>query len=193
MDMSIGLLQQKSMLPIVQQFELLGQYAIPQTIVQTDFHTNNILIHSKTKTLTFIDLGEVIITNPLFSLHGFLRQAITHHNIKEQDKIYGITVYKDNVFFLPEFDAIVFVKIQGRELLLLDLFSKNEQNLDDIIHVLINEKIDTVRLGFVPMDCSSWKAVSIDEKEQGEKLFVESNKTALFDEHLLMFPLLSHA
>ncbi len=70
------------------ELETLAQYSIPQTIVQSDFHTNNILIRPDTLKLTFIDLGEVVITHPFFSLHGFLKQAITHHAIKERDKVY---------------------------------------------------------------------------------------------------------
>lgn len=74
---------------ITEELQLLVQYAVPQTIVQSDFHTNNILIHPETKKMVFNDLGEVVITHPFFSLHGFLKQAITHHGIKEGDKIYA--------------------------------------------------------------------------------------------------------
>lgn len=50
-----------------------------------------------------------------------------------------------------------------------------------------------MQLGFVPKDCSSYEIIPIDEKEKDEMLFVETDKTALFDENQLMFPLLSHA
>ena len=106
---------------------------------------------------------------------------------------YGITVYKDNVFYLPELDAIAIAKINERQLYLLDAFSKKDQSLDDIIHALSDGTIDTVQLGFVPKDCSSYEIIPIDEKEKDEMLFVETDKTALFDENQLMFPLLSHA
>jgi hypothetical protein len=106
---------------------------------------------------------------------------------------YGITVYKDNVFFLPELDAIAIAEINGRQLHLLDVFSKKEQNLDDVIYALSDETINTVRLGIVPKDCSSYEIIPIDENEKDEMLFIEADKTALFDENQLMFPLLSHA
>ncbi len=106
---------------------------------------------------------------------------------------YCITVYKNNVFYLPKLDAIAIAEINGRRLHLLDVFSKKEQNLDDVIHALSDETIDTVQLGFVPKDCSSYEIIPIDEKEKDEMLFVETDKTALFDENQLMFPLLSHA
>lgn len=74
---------------IVEEYELLSECLIPQTMVQSDFHTNNILMNPTTKKLTFIDLGEIVVTHPFFSLHTFLRQAIIHHDIKE-----GAPVYK---------------------------------------------------------------------------------------------------
>ncbi|HAT4486861.1 TPA: GNAT family N-acetyltransferase [Legionella pneumophila] len=106
---------------------------------------------------------------------------------------YCITVYKDNVFYLPELDAIAIAEIKGRQLHLLDVYSKKEHNLDDIIHALSDETTDTVRLGFVPKDCSSYEIIPVDEQTKNEMLFVEEDKTSLFDENQLMFPLLSHA
>lgn len=106
---------------------------------------------------------------------------------------YCITVYKDNVFYLPELDAIAIAEIKGRQLHLLDVYSKKEHNLDDIIHALSDETTDTVRLGFVPKDCSSYEIIPVDEQAKNEMLFVEEDKTSLFDENQLMFPLLSHA
>jgi len=73
---------------IAEECELLSQYAIKNTIVQPDFNTNNILINPDTFELTFIDLGEVAITHPFFSLHNFLYTAIIHHGVEEGDQIY---------------------------------------------------------------------------------------------------------
>lgn len=73
---------------ISKQCELLSTYDIPETLVQSDFHSNNILIHHGTQKITFIDLGETVITHPFFSLHTFLRQAIIHHGVKECDHVY---------------------------------------------------------------------------------------------------------
>lgn len=73
---------------ILEQCELLSQYQIPETLVQSDFHSNNILFDPNTQKMTFIDLGETVITHPFFSLHTFLRQAIIHHGVKELDQTY---------------------------------------------------------------------------------------------------------
>lgn len=66
-------------------FEQLLQYKIPATIVQPDFNTNNILFNPDTHQFTFIDLGELAITHPFFSLHNFLYTATVHHGIQEKD------------------------------------------------------------------------------------------------------------
>lgn len=73
---------------IAKECELLSQYSIKNTIVQSDFNTNNILINPSTNKLTFIDLGEIAITHPFFSLHNFLYTATIYHGIKEGDPIY---------------------------------------------------------------------------------------------------------
>lgn len=73
---------------ISEQCERLSQYQIPQTVVQNDFHTNNILFDVKTKKLSFIDWGETVISHPFFSLHTFLHQATLHHGLKEGDSTY---------------------------------------------------------------------------------------------------------
>jgi hypothetical protein len=52
--------------------EKLSDYAIPDTFNHSDFHDNNILIDLKTRQITLIDLGEVDITHPFFSLSNIL-------------------------------------------------------------------------------------------------------------------------
>lgn len=66
----------------------LSTYAIKPSIVQCDFHDNNILIDTTSNKLTFIDLGEVVISHPFFSLIGCLRQAVFHHGLKEESDAY---------------------------------------------------------------------------------------------------------
>lgn len=67
---------------------LLADYGILETLGRHDFHDNNILINPKTKKMTFIDLGESVVIHPFFPLYTCLRQATTHHGIKENDQIY---------------------------------------------------------------------------------------------------------
>ena len=73
---------------VLEQCELLSQYQIPDTIVQPDFNTNNMLFDPTHKKMTLIDLGEIAISHPFFSLHNFLYQATIHHHVKVQDVMY---------------------------------------------------------------------------------------------------------
>lgn len=73
---------------ISEEFKLLSEYNIPETMIQPDCNTNNILICPETNQFTFIDLGELAISHPFFCLHHFLYTATIHHGIKEMDKIW---------------------------------------------------------------------------------------------------------
>ncbi len=73
---------------IYEQCKLLSEYKIPETLVQPDFNTNNTLFDRIRKKMTIIDLGEIVIAHPLFSLHNFLLQATIHHGVKELGQTY---------------------------------------------------------------------------------------------------------
>lgn len=59
----------------------LSQYSLPNTFSHNDFHDNNLLIDLKTQKITLVDLGEVAITHPFFSLLNML------HQIKKQGEL----------------------------------------------------------------------------------------------------------
>ena len=60
---------------VLEIFDRLSQYNIPETFGHGDFHDKNILINPDTHKTTIIDLGEVVITHPFFSLHNCLHMA----------------------------------------------------------------------------------------------------------------------
>lgn len=55
--------------------EQLSSYKIKDTFGHADFHDKNILIDPHSLRTTIIDLGEVVITHPFFSLHNCLHMA----------------------------------------------------------------------------------------------------------------------
>lgn len=63
--------------------EKLSGYAIKESIVQPDFNDNNSLIDIHSGKITIIDLGEIAIAHPFFSLLNWLRQMKKHHSITE--------------------------------------------------------------------------------------------------------------
>jgi hypothetical protein len=70
----------------------LSSYPVTATIVQPDFHDNNILIDNNMTPpkITLIDLGEIVISYPLFSELNCLWQLKKHHQLTEQDDKYLI-------------------------------------------------------------------------------------------------------
>ena len=66
----------------------LSEYSIKQSIVQPDFNENNTLIDDTLQNLTIIDLGEIVISHPFFSLFNFLQQIKKHHKLTDEDDTY---------------------------------------------------------------------------------------------------------
>ncbi len=65
----------------------LSAYAIKQSIVQPDFNDNNTLIDAS-QNLTTVDLGEIVISHPFFSLLNGLQQMEKHHGLKKDNSAY---------------------------------------------------------------------------------------------------------
>ena len=70
------------------QCEKISSYQIQETLVQPDFNTNNMLLNPNTNKMTCIDLGEIVIAHPFFSLHNFMIQAARHHGVKDGGAIH---------------------------------------------------------------------------------------------------------
>jgi hypothetical protein len=68
----------------------LSDDSIKQTIVQYDFNDNNTLIDDISQNITSIDLGEIVISHPFFSLINCLHQIKKHHGLTDEDDAYLI-------------------------------------------------------------------------------------------------------
>lgn len=66
----------------------LSDYSIKQTLVQPDFNDNNMLLDEGSQDITMIDLGEIVISHPFFSLLNCLQQIKKHYGFTEGDSIY---------------------------------------------------------------------------------------------------------
>lgn len=66
----------------------LSGYSIKQSVVQPDFNDNNILIDPLSQDATIIDLGEIAISHPFFSLLNCLQQIQKHHALSEEGDTY---------------------------------------------------------------------------------------------------------
>lgn len=73
---------------LIEQCSILAEYKIPETLVQPDCNTNNILINPNTKRMTVIDLGEIVVAHPFLALENFLYQATIHEEVIKGDSDY---------------------------------------------------------------------------------------------------------
>ncbi len=79
----------KNLLPAISTAcKKLASYSVKPSIVQPDFHDNNLLINDLSGKITLIDLGEITISHPFFSLLTCLHQVKKHHGLTENDKKY---------------------------------------------------------------------------------------------------------
>ena len=66
----------------------LSGYSIKPTLVQPDFNDNNTLIDSVSQKITIIDLGEISISHPFFSLLNCLYVIKKHHALTDKELRY---------------------------------------------------------------------------------------------------------
>ena len=79
----------ESLLPVVSSLcNKLASYPVKQTIVQPDFNDKNTLIDDMKQKITIIDLGEIVISHPFFSLLNCLRQIKKHHELTDEDELF---------------------------------------------------------------------------------------------------------
>jgi hypothetical protein len=66
----------------------LRNYGIKETIVQPDFSDNNTLIDPQSNNITIIDVREISISYPFFSLLNCLQQLQKHYGFTKNDPVY---------------------------------------------------------------------------------------------------------
>lgn len=76
--------------PVITSYcKKLSDYPIKQTLVQPDFNDNNTLVDETSQNITMIDLGEIVISHPFFSLFNCLKVIKKHHGLTQQDHTYS--------------------------------------------------------------------------------------------------------
>lgn len=104
---------------------------------------------------------------------------------------YCTSFMSDNVYYLREQDMIIIAEYNGDTLYLQDIFSKAKTDLDGVIKSLANKEVKKVVLGFTPNDVEGYCVNLL--QEENTTLFVMKDKADLFQDNILMFPVLSHA
>lgn len=104
---------------------------------------------------------------------------------------YCTSFMRGDVYCLEEQDAIAIAEFDGDTLCLQDVFSSSRVDLDKIIDSLASKKVKKVVLGFTPYETDGYCVNLLHEEDT--TLFVMKDKTGLFKDNRLMFPVLSHA
>lgn len=129
-------------------------------------------------------------------LYQYAKHSGAFSNLAMQENadlvmFYCTSFFKDNVFYIQSLDIIVVAQFNDNCLNLLDIFGKNNHiKIDTIIEKMAHNNIDKVTFGFTPKNCYDYH---VKEAVSDETLFIQKDKTLLFQENKLMFPILSHA
>lgn len=103
---------------------------------------------------------------------------------------YCACVMQDNVFYSNALDAFVVATHEEQQLHLFDIFCMKKIELATVLDALGSFNKNEILLGFTPIDTRGFQVI---EKQSEDVLFIQNNKTDLFEKNKLMFPLLSHA
>lgn len=104
---------------------------------------------------------------------------------------YATSFYSDRFYYLEALDTAVFARYENDTLHLDDIFCSRDISLEAVILTMSRPGVTRVVLGFTPPDTTSWRCERYFEADN--TLFVLAANRCIFDEHRLMFPLLSHA
>lgn len=114
-------------------------------------------------------------------------------NIKNTSLVmfYCIDFMKDSIYYIQEYDVVAICEYSENELLIIDVFTTKDTELEKVINTLIKDNTKKVILGFTPNDTSIFREELI--KDDNDTLFIRCKKETMFEKEKLMFPLLSHA
>ncbi|MDO4296943.1 MAG: GNAT family N-acetyltransferase [Lachnospiraceae bacterium] len=98
---------------------------------------------------------------------------------------------QDQVFYDRQQDAYVIAEQEADELVICNVFSPREVNLDELIGAFGREN-KKVRFGFTPKAADAAGCTVSELKEQDTTLFVKGRGFSGFEERKLMIPVLAH-
>ncbi|MEG0377652.1 MAG: GNAT family N-acetyltransferase [Eubacterium sp.] len=95
-----------------------------------------------------------------------------------------------NLYYIKNLKVIAVAEYTADTLILYDIFSLKGATIDDVIAALSHENTKKAVLLFTPIDLERYTLHPF--KEENATLFIRSKKGNPFDDHKLIFPLLSH-
>ena len=97
--------------------------------------------------------------------------------------------YKNNVYYIPQYDAVVVMEKDEKSVTLLDIYCGADKNLDDILSTLTDGET-TISLGFTPKDKENYTVQRLNDEDT--TLFIHKDGENIFSDRQLLFPLIAH-
>ncbi|SHF26693.1 GNAT family N-acetyltransferase [Pedobacter caeni] len=97
---------------------------------------------------------------------------------------------RNDLYYIPDLKAVVVAGNEGNTLTLFDIFAPSKVEITEVIHSLAEKETQEVRFTFMPNDTGDCDIQPY--KEEDLTLFVPAKDAALFKDHRLNFPMLSH-
>lgn len=132
-------------------------------------------------------------------LYKKAKNAIPLFNISMVDNAGQIMLYcnyfdkfsfKEKLYYIESLDTIIVAEYIGSDLILYDILSTQEVEIEAIINAMCTEQTQNVVMYFMPIDNKDYEIKL--SKEEDTTLFVMGNEQKLFEEEKLIFPILSH-
>lgn len=181
---------------LVEICELLSYSNIPETIDHCDFHDKNIMINEDTKNISIIDLGEVVISFPFFSILNFLTTTAFRYKIEKISEAFSnlLNASLENYLRFNNKEALIkYLAISKKIWAIYSalsyyrlIYSTEIRNLDNNINKNIdqntNENLPTEKLNFKKIN--PW-FISGRNKSRFSgyfKMFIKNNKEIAADD-----------
>lgn len=132
-------------------------------------------------------------------LYKKAKNAIPLFNISMVDNAGQIMLYcnyfdkfsfKEKLYYIESLDTIIVAEYIGSDLILYDILSTQEVEIEAIINAMSTEQTQNVVMYFMPKNNKDYEIKLL--KEEDNTLFVMGNEKKSFEEEKLIFPILSH-
>jgi predicted N-acetyltransferase YhbS len=162
-------------------FHKIQQYQCIKNIIKTD----------KTKIAAKLNMEEESAKNLVYHLAN---KSLPYGPISmigngELIMFYCNLFMKENVYYLPEYKAVVIAAYNTKVLEIFGILCEQELDLDTIIEHLATYETRSVKLYFTPQEAESYSVQPIEEEDT---LFILGEDSSLQNMKYFMFPVLSH-
>lgn len=143
----------------------------------------------KVNKIVAVDMGKKENLDKLLEIVGKGKLQY-RFQMKNNPELIGFYAMDEYIYQIEDRDTYVFAEVKGDKLIIQDIISEEEVNLDEVIAAFGNE-IKKVELGFTPYDKGTYMIEELHEEDT--TLFIIGEDLKQIADKKLCFPALSHA